>query len=304
MSKISFKPDFFVVGFQKSATSTIHDILKKSNLISLPLVKETHFFSQKEIFDKSLSWYKNQFSFNENHKLIGEVDPSYAYFPTSVINIKKISDNPKFIFILRKPIDRAFSHYKMSVLRGYEERAFSEALILENSRLKKNSNFNKVNFSYLDRGNYVKQISRFQENFKDSEFLFLDFDDFDTSDKRINMILSLFDFLKLKIDDKTLNINFHSNKSKKVRFKFLQKLLFGKNFLRNFLSNLIKSKSFKYIIKKTIQKYNLIDDSNKNKSLEYSELSKEIIDWNNKEVLKLEKLLKLNLKKWIIPYNK
>ena len=303
MSKISFKPDFFVVGFQKSATSTIHDILKKSNLISLPLVKETHFFSQKEIFDKSLSWYKNQFSFNENHKLIGEVDPSYAYFPTSVINIKKISDNPKFIFILRKPIDRAFSHYKMSVLRGYEKKEFNEAIILENDRLKKNSNFNKLNFSYLDRGNYVNQITRFQENFKESEFIFLDFDHFYDFDKRRKMILALFDFLKLKIDDSLLNINFHSNKSKKVRFKFVQKLLFGDNFLRNFLSNFIKSKNFKFMIKKVIQKYNLTDDFNKNKSLDYSNISKEIIDWNNKEVLKLEKLLKLNLKKWIIPYN-
>ena len=51
MSKINFKPDFFVVGFQKSATSTLHNIFKESNLISLPLYKETHFFSQKEIFD-------------------------------------------------------------------------------------------------------------------------------------------------------------------------------------------------------------------------------------------------------------
>ena len=303
MRKINFKPDFFVVGFQKSATSTLHNIFKRSNLISLPLHKETHFFSQKEIFDKGLSWYKNQFLFNKNHKLIGEVDPSYSYFPNSVSNIKKISENPKFIFILRKPIDRAFSHYKMSVLRGYEKREFSEAVILENDRLKKNSNFNKLNFSYLDRGNYTNQITRFQENFKESKFIFLDFDHFSDFDKRKNMILALFDFLNLKIDHNLLSINFHSNKSKKVRFKFVQKLLYGDNFLRNFLSNLIKSKSFKFMIKRVIQKYNLIDNFSKNKSLDYSDMSKEIIDWNNKEVLKLEKLLKINLKKWIISYN-
>ena len=303
MSKINFKPDFFVVGFQKSATSTIHEIFKKSNLISLPLNKETHFFSQRKIYEKGLSWYKNQFSFNKNHKLIGEVDPSYSYFPDSVSNIKKILGNPKFIFVIRKPIDRAFSHYKMSVLRGYEKRKFSEALFLENNRLKKNSNFNKLNFSYLDRGCYAKQITRFKENFKDSEFIFLDFDDFSEYEKRKNMILALFDFLNLEIDDSLLNINFHSNKSKKVRFEIVQNLLYGDNFLRNFLSNLIKSKSFKFMIKKTIQKYNLVDNYNKNKSLNYSDISKEIIDWNNKEVLKLEKLLNLNLKKWIISYN-
>ena len=79
--------------------------------------------------------------------------------------------------------------------------------------------------------------------------------------------------------------------------------MYGDNFLRNFLSNLIKSKSFKFMMKRVVQKYNLIDNSNKNKSLDYSDMSKEIIDWNNKEVLKLEKLLKINLKKWIISYN-
>ena len=191
----------------------------------------------------------------------------------------------------------------MSVLRGYEKREFSEAVILENDRLKKNSNFNKLNFSYLDRGNYTNQITRFQENFKESKFIFLDFDHFSDFDNRKNMILKLFDFLNLKIEPNLLSINFHSNKSKKVRFKFVQKLLYGDNFLRNFLSNLIKSKSFKFMMKRVIQKYNLIDNSNKNKSLDYSDMSKEIIDWNNKEVLKLEKLLKINLKKWIISYN-
>ncbi len=160
-----------------------------------------------------------------------------------------------------------------------------------------------MNFSYLDRGNYENQITRFQENFKESKFIFLDFDHFYDFDKRKNMILALFDFLNLKIEPNLLSINFHSNKSKKVRFKFVQKLLYGDNFVRNFLSNLIKSKSFKFTIKRVIQKYNLIDNFNKNKSLDYSDMSKEIIDWNNKEVLKLEKLLKINLKKWIISYN-
>ena len=65
-----------------------------------------------------------------------------------------------------------------------------------------------MNFSYLDRGNYTNQITRFQENFKESKFIFLDFDHFSDFDKRKNMILALFDFLNLKIEPSLLSINF------------------------------------------------------------------------------------------------
>ncbi len=39
-------PDFFILGVQKAATSTIHSILEQDSQFSLPYRKETHFFSE------------------------------------------------------------------------------------------------------------------------------------------------------------------------------------------------------------------------------------------------------------------
>ena len=36
-----FLPDFFIIGAQKSGTSTLHHILENTNLVSLPKNKET-----------------------------------------------------------------------------------------------------------------------------------------------------------------------------------------------------------------------------------------------------------------------
>ena len=49
MSYNKFMPNFFVIGAQKSATTTIHNWLKQHNEISLPIIKETHFFSDSLI---------------------------------------------------------------------------------------------------------------------------------------------------------------------------------------------------------------------------------------------------------------
>ena len=52
-------PTFFIIGVQKSATSTIHEILSQDKRISLPYRKETHYFSTN--FNKNINWYLKMF---------------------------------------------------------------------------------------------------------------------------------------------------------------------------------------------------------------------------------------------------
>ena len=153
-----FSPDFFIIGAQKSGTSTLHHILKNTDIVSLPRNKETHYFSYFINRKKNYSWYQEQFVIKDSHQLIGEVDPSYIYISDTAKNIEKIIKSPKIIIILRKPIDRAFSHYLMSCRRGFEKYSFIKAILNEAKRLEKREEFNLKNFSYLDRGNYFSQI--------------------------------------------------------------------------------------------------------------------------------------------------
>ena len=186
-----FLPDFFIIGAQKSGTSTLHQILKNTDIVSLPKNKETHYFSYFIKKKKKYSWYKEQFFIKKYHQLIGEVDPSYMYIDDSPKNIKKFIKKPKIIIILRKPIDRAFSHYLMSFRRGLEKNSFIDAILDEPARLKNRKEFNLNNFSYLDRGNYSFQIRRYQEIFQNSSFLFLKFDDLLKKESKKKLILLL-----------------------------------------------------------------------------------------------------------------
>ena len=128
-------PNFFVVGAQKSGTTTIHDWLDKNYKIGLPKIKETHFFRDEELFSNGIDWYKCQYDSLSSVKIAGEVDPEYMFFPECVERIKTFVKAPKLIFILRDPLSRAYSHYLMSVRRGYENLAYINALLAENSRL-------------------------------------------------------------------------------------------------------------------------------------------------------------------------
>jgi len=295
-----FLPDFFIIGVQKSGTSTLHNILKNTDIVSLPKNKETHYFSYLINRKKSYSWYKEQFLIKKYHKLIGEVDPSYIYINGSAENIKKIVKNPKIIIMLRKPIERAFSHYSMSYRRGLEKYSFIEAVSNESKRLKNGKEFDMNNFSYLDRGNYSYQIARYQKIFKDSSFLFLKFDDLLDKKSKEELIISLFKFLDIKAEYKKNNFDaIHINKNKTFRFKSIQDILYGNSKFKNFLLKIIKDPLLRYKIKKYLEKINL-------KNTDYSEddiyagLPNRIIDWNNHEISKLEKTTNLNLKEWYI----
>ena len=83
-----------------------------------------------------LEYYKSHFKISLNHKIIGEVDPEYMYFnyiPKRIFDT--LGADVKLIFLLRNPIDRAFSHYLMSKRRGYEDYPFSEAILMEKDRI-------------------------------------------------------------------------------------------------------------------------------------------------------------------------
>ena len=168
-------PSFFIIGVQKSATSFIHSILSQDKNISLPYRKETHFFSINN--KKGLNWYLKMFKSNE-YNIRGEVDPSYIFYPNSLLNMKNLIKNPKIIILFRKPIDRAFSHYLMSRKRNYEKLSFNKALLEEEKRLFEDSNlFSFSHHSYMKRGSYSKQIDKCKKVFPNSKYLYIKFDD-------------------------------------------------------------------------------------------------------------------------------
>ncbi|WP_323810801.1 sulfotransferase family protein [Sphingobium baderi] len=166
--------DFLVLGVQKAGTTSLHDMLARHSDIALPATKETHFFSHADRAAHGIEWYLDQFKDEGISRLKGEIDPEYLYSPTAPDTIRRLTTVAKFVVILRHPLDRAFSHYQMSLRRGYERLPFGEALAREQERLAVDRpEFALDHYSYASRSLYAKQIGRFLETFPDAAFLFI-----------------------------------------------------------------------------------------------------------------------------------
>ena len=289
----------FVLGAQKSGTTTIHELLSAHSDISLPSIKETHFFSDDKVYDKGLDWYFAQFDQTKN--IFCEVDPSYLFYKNAHSRIKENLNNSKFIVIFRKPLDRAFSHYLMSCYRGYEKLLFIEAIEKENERLTSDVNlFSFINHSYLSRGNYHKQLSLYFNEFDKSNFLFINFDNlFPSYNSRI--INSICEFIGIN-NNFNLEQMPNLNKKRMVKSDFIRDMIYKQSIIKKIAGSIISSDKLKLKIKKFIDNFNSKDfDSNIYKT-EYerimNELPKKYLKWSNEQSELLEKSTGLDLKSW------
>lgn len=128
-------PNLFIPGAAKSATSSLHEYLEQHPQIFMSRVKEPHFFSNNLNFQgdisENLQVYTHLFDDGKDCLYRGESSTGYMVFPLVAERIKKITLDPHLIFILRNPIDRAYSHYWWLRGRGYEPRTFEEAFLAD-----------------------------------------------------------------------------------------------------------------------------------------------------------------------------
>lgn len=180
------KPSFFILGVQKGGTSTLHKYLSESNEIYMSEPKEIHYYDM--FYEKGIEWYLNHFVINknQNYKIAGESTPYYFFHPKVPKRLKKDFPYAKFIVLLRNPIERAYSHYQMSVRRGLEKRSFENAIkkeririLFQSIKIYFNNRLNIIHAekSYISRGYYSKQIKRWLRYFNEEQFLFLKSED-------------------------------------------------------------------------------------------------------------------------------
>ncbi|WP_417612406.1 sulfotransferase domain-containing protein [Owenweeksia hongkongensis] len=173
------KIDFLVIGVQKSGTTSLYEYLTAHLLIDSAKKKEVHYFDFN--YDEGVNWYHKRFLWKRNH-LQGEATPHYLFDANCAARAFKYNPNLKLITILRNPIDRAFSHYKMNVNRGAENLSFLDALnkederILETKKLEYGSS--KAVYSYKSRGLYAKQLNGWLEHFPKNQLMVLDYERF------------------------------------------------------------------------------------------------------------------------------
>lgn len=172
------KPDVFLIGAQKAGTTSLADYLSSVPGFISPWEKEISFFNNDLRFNKGENWYKSFFATkyyaNKQYAKSGikqrTFDATANTFEEikSAKRIKTFNSQSKIVLILRNPILRAWSHYKMAVKYGFENKSFTEAIEIENERINSNKHIHNFAFqrlAYVKKGEYCNFLPEWQNAF-------------------------------------------------------------------------------------------------------------------------------------------
>jgi hypothetical protein len=153
---------FLVVGAQKAGTTALHDYLSEIPALELPAIKEAHFFDDEDRVDWAAPDYAPYHTlFTDPARLWGEATPIYIYWPNALERIRAYNPAMRLIFLVRDPIERAWSHWKMEYARGKETEPFGWCIRDGRARMAEAApypGFHRV-YSYVERGFYGRQLA-------------------------------------------------------------------------------------------------------------------------------------------------
>ncbi|MEZ4859223.1 MAG: sulfotransferase [Flavobacteriaceae bacterium] len=231
--------NLFVVGAMRAGTTSfMHFLSQQSNIYACP-IKEPHFFMDE--LPKSL-YTPGFFNLNsylkkaplkplhiakvnrledyellfaaaeEEHTYLAEASTAYLHSPDSAGKIQQYNAEAKIVIMLRDPLERMISHYKMDVGLGRVTKSFQQ---IAEEEIKKYEMGNLPWYSCLSMSFYDAAIKRYQEHFKEVLILFLE--DFKKEPKINSITISEF----LKIDINKISFFENKNSSKEIRTKTL-----------------------------------------------------------------------------------
>ena len=143
-------PDFIIGGAPKSGTTSLHFILDQHEHIALPH-DEVHFFdaddpvTHPDFFgfhkgslkwwdtrssnDAYLDWYADRFPQVSSDVLIGEDSTTYLMSELAAPRIHALLPEARLIFMLRHPVDRAYSQYWHLIKTSRISETFEQAIL-------------------------------------------------------------------------------------------------------------------------------------------------------------------------------
>lgn len=293
------KPNTFLIGVQKAATTSVFNWLSQHPEVCAPLaMKDISFFTRPMFYKEKginylLEHYKNC---NSSQKIRLQGSVHYIFFEDSLKRIHKFCPDAKFILILRHPMERAISSYLYARKFNYEKLSFDEALQAEEDRMNNDDLKIRSECTYLNHGFYAYQIQRFLKYFKRDQLLILLYDDLKSQPEQ--SIFKAFKFLS--IDENFIPDFKQHNKTGTVKYKFLQKMLLGENRFKKIIVNKVLPKIISEE-QKAILRWKFIHFNTSDKQTDI-QIDQNVVEKYNpvfeKDISELEKILKRDLSNW------
>lgn len=175
--------DFIAIGAQRSGTTSLRSHLGAHPDLLLSRSKEAPFFSHQETYERGFDQYlKREFGRSGGRRKRGSVTPSYMtggvrYLPQDEdrsrqewivpTRIREQLPDVRLLAIVRDPVERLRSHYRLNVWLGAEERPLAdliEPLLSEEGLVKARTEPTATN-GYVRRGEYGRILTPYFETF-------------------------------------------------------------------------------------------------------------------------------------------
>lgn len=163
-------PDFLIIGAQKSGTSWLRFTLAEHPEVGFPKAPfEMHFFDKK--YHLGLNWYLRQFV-GIDKPIVGDKTPAYALLPEHRIRLlMQAAPKIKIIYVVRNPIDRAWSQARM-IFFGRLGHGAEQVHQMEDDI----AQFFKSAFC-RSRGAYLATVDRWTQHTPEAQFKVFFYDD-------------------------------------------------------------------------------------------------------------------------------
>jgi hypothetical protein len=179
-------PNFIIGGVRRGGTTSLYYAIREHPEIYLYPHSELNYFVEEEV--RGRKWrndpidperweaahrikdYASLFANAKEACAIGHKGADLLFWQSAHDRIKRFVPDAQFIFTLRHPVNRAWSHYWAECAKGRETLSFEEALAAEEKRSAK-SDWARFHLSYRARGCYDQSLQRFFEVFKKERVL-------------------------------------------------------------------------------------------------------------------------------------
>ena len=219
------KPNVICVGFAKCGTTTLYSIMNQHKDIFLSGIKEPLYYSSPKLYSKGFEWYqKRYYPKKVKEKIIMEINPRMVKSINANKVLKDFGKNTKIIFIIRNPIERAYSHFKMILKTGLSFPKKEDNLGTSTNekfhrwiQMYYDDNQNKIkecNKTYfITSNNYYKVIKDYMDTFGSENVKTFIFEDFIKNPQKT--CKEIYRFIDIE-DDETINYNIHSNEGNRL----------------------------------------------------------------------------------------
>ncbi|MEN8239454.1 MAG: sulfotransferase domain-containing protein [Actinomycetota bacterium] len=177
---LRYEPKFLIIGGIRCGTTSLIRYLGQHPCVRIPATKEVHYFDWN--FHRGRNWYRSWFPLDlergNSDVIAGESSPAYLMDPHVPERVAETMPDARIILLVRDPVERAHSHFRLRRSRGFEPReSFSEALADEPRRMKAAMAPGKRSGvlldSYFHQGEYVVGLERWLAHFDQDQILII-----------------------------------------------------------------------------------------------------------------------------------